>query len=158
VPRLVDNYRQPGPLVRWLLDTRNAIVRIGHDPKAKGDAILGEVARFVTPLLATLGLEPNISSNIINKSTDTSSNTTTSTTTSTPTTTKKKTKKMMLTNGPLRSGTEAEAAAEDEEDGRRMRTTRSLNVGSAQRTEVDSTRRRRVVTLWAEQLWAPPPP
>lgn len=60
VPRLIDNYRQPGPLVRVLLDTRNAIVHIGHDPKAKGDAILAGVARFVTPLLAALQLEPDL--------------------------------------------------------------------------------------------------
>lgn len=56
VPRLVDDFTQPGTRVRLVLDTRNAIVHVGHDPRTELEAVLGEVASFMSPVLSTLGL------------------------------------------------------------------------------------------------------
>jgi hypothetical protein len=55
---LVDGYRQPSPLVGLLLRTRNGIVHAGQHERAAGDAVLGEVARYIGPLLTTAGISP----------------------------------------------------------------------------------------------------
>ncbi len=50
VGRVVDGYQEPGTLVYVLLDTRNEIVHAGHDTRQEGEAVLGDVARYVPPL------------------------------------------------------------------------------------------------------------
>jgi hypothetical protein len=55
---LVDGYQPPSALVGLLLRARNGIVHVGHQERAEGDAILGDVARYLGPLLSSQGLDP----------------------------------------------------------------------------------------------------
>jgi hypothetical protein len=55
---LVENYQPPSPLVSLLFRTRNGIVHVGHQEKAEGEAVLGDVARYVASLLSSQGLDP----------------------------------------------------------------------------------------------------
>jgi hypothetical protein len=49
--RVIDGYRPPGQHVNALLETRNGIVHAGHSVGSEGEAVLGDVARFVNSLL-----------------------------------------------------------------------------------------------------------
>jgi hypothetical protein len=55
---LVDGYQPPSPLVGLLLRSRNGIVHAGYPEKAEGEAVLGDVARYVGPLLSSQGIDP----------------------------------------------------------------------------------------------------
>jgi hypothetical protein len=54
--RVVDGYRAPGEHVNALLETRNGIVHVGHTAGSEGEAVLGDVARFVNGLLPAVGM------------------------------------------------------------------------------------------------------
>jgi hypothetical protein len=54
----VDAYQQPSALVVLLIKTRNGIVHAGHQAKAESDATLGDVGRYVHPLLSALRIDP----------------------------------------------------------------------------------------------------
>jgi hypothetical protein len=56
VARVVDDYKEPGAYVSVLLETRNGIVHAGHTAGQEGEAVLGDVARYVPSLLAAVGL------------------------------------------------------------------------------------------------------
>ena len=56
-PRIVDDYLPPPPEVITLLDSRNAIVHSGQNARQESEAILGAVARFVTPLLVAAAID-----------------------------------------------------------------------------------------------------
>jgi hypothetical protein len=52
VEYLVDDYEPPSARVMLLLDARNSLVHGGQSAKAEHEAVLGDVARYVTQLLA----------------------------------------------------------------------------------------------------------
>jgi len=54
---LVDNYKPPSQLVDLLTRTRNGIVHAGAQQKAEGEAVLGEVARYIGPLLSSVAFD-----------------------------------------------------------------------------------------------------
>ena len=56
VGRLVDNYREPSSHIRALIETRNGIVHGSRRGRGESDLILGEVAQYVSQLLATSGI------------------------------------------------------------------------------------------------------
>ena len=58
VERVADDYRKPGSRVILPLETRNAIVHVGHQARTEGELTLGEVAHYVGPLLSSLNMEP----------------------------------------------------------------------------------------------------
>jgi hypothetical protein len=56
VARVVDKYKEPGTYVSVLLDARNGVVHAGHTANREDQAVLGDVATYVAPLLASLGM------------------------------------------------------------------------------------------------------
>jgi hypothetical protein len=58
IQRVALQYQPPGRRIALLLETRNHIVHLGHQSKATGESILGEVADYVSPLLTSLELSP----------------------------------------------------------------------------------------------------
>jgi hypothetical protein len=58
VSLLVDGYQPHSPLVDLLFSTRNGIVHAGNQGRARGDDVLGDVARYIGPLLSSQGVDP----------------------------------------------------------------------------------------------------
>lgn len=58
VSLLVDHYQPPSPLVGLLIQARNGLVHAGHQERTEVEAVLGDVARYVNPLLTSLALDP----------------------------------------------------------------------------------------------------
>jgi hypothetical protein len=56
IQRVAVDYQPPGRRIAVLLQVRNNIVHLGRHSKAEGESILGEVAEYVSPLLASLGV------------------------------------------------------------------------------------------------------
>jgi len=55
LPQVVDGYRAHGKLIDTLFDRRNGVAHAGTLVRGQEDAILGEVGRYVGPLLDHLG-------------------------------------------------------------------------------------------------------
>jgi hypothetical protein len=55
---LVDGYQPPSQLVDLLFRTRNGIVHAGHQERTRGDDVLGDVARYIGPLLSSQEVDP----------------------------------------------------------------------------------------------------
>lgn len=58
VAQVVENYVPVSSRVQLVLDTRNGIVHFGEGTKTEHEAVLGDVARYVAPLLSALGTTP----------------------------------------------------------------------------------------------------
>jgi hypothetical protein len=56
VGRVVDGYQEPGDYVHVLLETRNGIVHAGYGVRQESEVVLGDVARYLAPLLVKAGM------------------------------------------------------------------------------------------------------
>jgi hypothetical protein len=54
IARITDGYQEPGTYVSLLLQARNGIVHAGYGVRQEDEAVLGDVARYFAPILASV--------------------------------------------------------------------------------------------------------